>query len=377
MFKSFCLIDSHVHYALPIEYGELTKAMELTGADKMTLVTVPDRNRLLTTPEALMMKAHDENKFYVFTSLDVSEYFKHGRQFGKYMARYVDRALKFGCDGVKMIEGKPSVRKMLQIIPFDDERWEPYWCYAEQIGLPILWHVNDPSEFWDKDKISTWAKSKGWYYDESYVSSSRQYDEVFNVLKRHPNLKITFAHFFFLSDNLGRLQTILDAYPNVNVDITPGIEMYVNLSSCPDKARDFFIKNSTRIIYGTDIGARAVLKVGSNINFEECVSRSGLIKSFLSETDKVTVKADGNFLIGTEDFQLNCIGLPDDVLKNIFAQNFGRFVGKSNKVQPKAVINECRRIKLTVWIMSLFDKQIKPDYSCADKVIKYFNKGEK
>lgn len=374
MYQNCKLIDAHVHYALPIEYEQLEQALAFTGADKAVLLTVPDRQRILATPEALMIKAHNPDKYFVFTSLDVSQYFKHKKNFGKYMVKYVNSAIKMGCDGVKLIEGKPGIRKMLNIPPFDSSAWAPFWQYAEQSQLPIIWHVNDPQEFWDLNSIPQWAKNKGWHYDDTFVNYQQQYNEVYNVLERYPNLNITFAHFFFLSADLSQLQKILDKYPNVSVDITPGIEMYMNFSTNSQQAREFFIKNAKRIIYGTDIGARAVLKNGGGININECVERSRIIKSFLCDDKKITVKADGDFLIGNEDFELNCLDLPDNVLQDIFSHNFEHLVNKSNKVNKKRIIKECKRIKFTIKIMSLFDKSIIPDYSYANKVIAYFNK---
>ncbi len=73
-----------------------------------------------------------------------------------------------GADGIKLIEGKPTMRKVLPIPDFDKEVWDPFWDYCEKSGFPILMHVNDPEEFWEKDKIPSWAKSQGWGYDETY-----------------------------------------------------------------------------------------------------------------------------------------------------------------------------------------------------------------
>ena len=63
------------------------------------------------------------------------------------------------------------------------------------------------------------------------------FDEALGVVRDNPKLKVTFAHFFFMSDNLQRLGDIFDRYPNVNVDITPGVEMYEDFSSHPEKTR--------------------------------------------------------------------------------------------------------------------------------------------
>ena len=190
------ILDCHMHYALPVDPQELIDIMEYTHTDIANLVIVPDKQRISSVPDALMVKYLYPTKFFVFGSLDVTEYFIHNKSIGKHFVKYVKRILQCGCDGIKMIEGKPDMRRMIPIPDFDLPAWEPFWSFAEDIGLPILWHVNDPEEFWDQSKIPSWAKSKGWYYGEETINNEVQYTQVLTVLKRHPNLKIIFAHFF-------------------------------------------------------------------------------------------------------------------------------------------------------------------------------------
>ena len=82
-------IDSHIHYSLPVTPEELISFMDENGIDKANLVLVPSLNRLTSVPDALMAKAKYPERFYVFTSFDVSEYFRHGKEIGKYQAKFV------------------------------------------------------------------------------------------------------------------------------------------------------------------------------------------------------------------------------------------------------------------------------------------------
>jgi len=286
--------------------------------------------------------------------------------------KYVKRMLQCGCDGIKMIEGKPDIRRTVPIPDFDLPPWEPFWEYAEKIGLPILWHVNDPEEFWDEEKIPSWARMQGWTYTQDTINNEVQYTQVLTVLKRHPNLKIIFAHFFFMSAQLDRLSNILDEFRNVCIDLTPGIEMYVNLSKNKEKTVRFFEKYQSRILYGTDIGARGVIAHESEINRTESLNRSDIVRTFLTKEGQFTIKADGNFLIGTEDFQLDALNLRPDITQKIFCDNFLRIVGeKPNEVNPKMVIKECKRIKKMIRIMTMIKRIEVANYSYADQVIDF------
>lgn len=374
--KDYIYLDCHIHFSLPVLPQEIVNIMKHTDTDIANLVIVPHRQRISSVPDALMAKHMFPDKFFVFSSLDVTQYFMHNGSVGKHFVRYVKKMLACGCDGVKMIEGKPDLRRSMPIPDFDAKSWEPFWSYAEATGLPILWHVNDPEEFWDALKIPTWAKSQGWLYGKETINNEVQYSQVFHILDRHPKLKIIFAHFFFMSAQLPRLSMLLDRYPNISVDLTPGIELYVNLSKTREATVAFFQKYQDRILYGTDIGARCVLgSQGNHVNPDESLNRSALVRSFLQDSSEVVVKADGNFLIGTEDFTLRGLGLSKPILKKLFSENFYRLVGHTPRhVSPHKVIRECRRIKMMIKIMSLIDKKLIPDYSYANQVIDYFQK---
>ena len=368
-------IDAHIHYALPLEPETLIDLMDKTGTEMANLVLVPHRKRLTAVPDALMAKAKYPDRFYVFTSFDVSEYYRHGKEVGKYMADFIENMRKCGCDGLKIIEGKPSMRKFMAIPDFDLPCWEPLWEYAEKTQLPILWHVNDPETYWDPARVPAYAKAAGELYDDSFINNEVQYAQVERILQKHPNIKIIFAHFYFMSAQLLRLAKLLDTYPNIIVDLTPGREIYENLSVDTEASKAFFEKYQDRIIYGTDIGARCVLADGQKpFSEEESLARIELIDGLLTAgTDRI-MKSDGRYLVNTHDFPLRGIPLSEEILEKIYRKNFLQYVGAPAPVNPKKVIKECRRICLMLKIMSFIDKNLQADNSCAKNAQAFFSK---
>lgn len=371
-------IDSHIHYALPLEPEKLISFMDRNGIDIANLVLVPHRSRLTSVPDALMAKAKYPDRFYVFTSFDVSEYFRHGKEIGKYLVKFVDNMRNCGCDGLKIIEGKPSMRKFMGAVPdFDQTCWEPLWEYLEETGFPVLWHLNDPESCWgDADKAPRHIRMAGELYDDTYVNNEEQYRQMEAILKRHPKIKFIFAHMYFMSAQLPRLSALLDTYPNMMVDITPGLEIYVNLSGNTEEARAFFEKYQDRILYGTDIGARCVLADHAQpLNEDECIARMDLIDGlFEPETHRI-MRADGRYLINTDDFLQQGFSLSEEALNKIYWKNFRNYVAATPaKINPKLVIRECRRIMMTLTIMSFIDKSMSPDMSVAKDAIAFFNK---
>ena len=374
MYKGMQVLDCHIHYALPTPADSLVEIMDATGTDVANLVIVPNRQRVSSVPDALMAKAQYPDRFYVFASLDVSAYFRASKKVGKAMADYAKQMMRCGCDGIKIIEGKPNMRKDLPVPDFDDPIWDPFFAWAEKEEVPILWHVNDPETFWNYDTAPSWAKKQGWFYDETYINNEAQYTQILNLLEKHPKLKIIFAHFFFMSAQLPRLSAILDRFPNIMVDTTPGIELYENLSANPEGAKAFFAKYGHRVTYGTDIGARSVLPgTPPKLNVAECTHRAELAQAYLTESEPVPVKADGDFLVGSEDFNLMGLGLSQEAAQKVLADNFRRFVSeKPAKVVPKQVLKYLRTQKILIRVMSMVDKTVKPDMTCVNEIAAFF-----
>jgi hypothetical protein len=219
--------------------------------------------------------------------------------------------LAMGFDGLKLIESKPSSRKQ---IPegLNAPSYEPMFAYLEEEQIPVTWHVADPEENWDPALCDDYAKAHGWFYgDGAHLSLAEIYQEVFQVLERHPRLNLTFAHMFFLSKQLEEADRVMDRYPNVKFDFTPGREMYYNFEKNYAGWRDFFLRRSDRLIFGTDNGwgdePTPQEKVADGCNNVDLVTR------YLSQEGPVTMW-DGT--------QLQGMALPEEALGRILGENF-------------------------------------------------------
>ncbi len=343
MHKGIPVLDGHVHYTLDLDPAYFVSLLERTGTERANLAAITHGDRVSCTPELLALKALYPERFYVFGSLDPCLYYRGGADMGEKQAAYAEKLMAAGCDGIKLLEGKPQLRKALPVPDFDAPCWETFWAWAEKNGVPVLWHVNDPESFWDPAKVPAWAAGQGWLYDDSYINNEEQYRQVLAVPQRHPALKILFAHFFFLSAQLERLSAILDADPCVMVDLTPGIEMYENFSLAPERTRAFFEKYHDRIVYGTDIGSRFVYNPGGKaFNERENLRRPEIVRAFLTNTEAETVRADGNFVVGRPDFEMMGLGLRGERLEEILSGNFLRFVGREPRpVDPERALALC------------------------------------
>jgi len=332
------MIDSHTHIWKPEDVEGLNAIREAMGADRMGVASVASFWRVNDNPVLFVAKAQYPTRFYTFLGLDHCAHLSGGAISTPSLAEQVDRMIEIGADGIKLIETKPTHRKEVVDIPIDSEHYEAMFARIEQTGLPILWHVADPEEFWDPELVPNWAKDAGWAYDESFVPKEQLYTEVENVLTRHPGLKVIFAHFYFLSADLPRASAFFDRFGNVHFDLAPGVEMLYNLSRAPESSREFFINYSDRIIFGTDcIGDQPV---------DEARARAGMVKRWLESDDEFHVDKSADALLGPSgEEMIRGMRLPEDVLAKIYARNFTRLIGPKPKPQNhELALEECRRI---------------------------------
>jgi hypothetical protein len=331
------IFDGHAHMGSVAEEPSMLAIREATGIEKMTLVSIQNPEAGTGLPQSLYMKAKHPESFFVFAGLNHAQVLSGGRVRTPPLAGQVDALIEMGCDGIKMIEGKPTSRQRMDI-PVTDSYFTDYWARVEELGTPIVWHVNDPEEFWDPVRIPGWAKERDWGYGPNDVQKEQLYAEVDEVLARHPNLKIVLAHFYFLSADLARAARFFDAHPTVHFDLAPGIEMLYNLSRDPDTSGEFFVKYGDRIVFGTDLF--------SSLSVEQGRIRAGIVFRWLESEDTFRVPKTADFLLGPpEDGIIRGMSLPTDVLTRIYHDNFVGLAGPEPRpLNVGRAIEECERL---------------------------------
>ena len=339
------IIDGHVHMGGPDEEAAMLAIRQETGIEKMALVAIQDPAAGSGLPGALYMKARYPRWFYVYAGLNHAEVLSDGRVQTPSLVEQVDEFVAMGLDGIKMIEGKPTSRQRLDV-PVTDPYYADYWAHVEALGIPIVWHVNDPEEFWDPERIPGWAKERGWGYGPEDVRKEQLYAEVDEVLARFPGLNVTFAHFYFLSADLERASRFFDAHPTVRFDLAPGVEMLYNLSRDVDASHDFLIRYADRIVFGTDLFSR--------LTVEEGRARAGIVYRWLESDEIYRVPEEADFLLGPpEDGWIRGMALPDEVLKRIYHDNFVRAVSaEPRELDVGMAVEVCGRIAETAEAMS-------------------------
>ena len=329
------IIDCHAHFGgedLEAIDGMMEKELA-AGVKQVALVMTSVPSRPNANAQAIYAKRRYPDRIFLFAGPDyahVSQDVDHRLTYS--FPQQVDRLIALGADGIKLINGKPNCRKDSGIA-LNSAVYDKFFARVQERGLPLLWHVNDPEEFWNPAAAPEWAKGPGWLYDDSFPTNESLYRECEAVLEEYPNLTVVFAHFYFLSDFLDRAAALLDRYPNVHLDLAPGIEMLHNFTKRPEAARDFFLKYQDRIVYGVDFSPRFSL------------SRIWVVRNFLETDETFHVPTDDNLFWPDHRTMIRGIALPEEALQKIYAGNYRRIVSPNPKpLNLPLVMEELNRL---------------------------------
>ena len=312
------IIDSHTH----LDYGKPEKLLSMAahfGYERLNVLSIPCHGNLLNNLECLLMKKMAPERVYVYGGIT----WLPGREAkAEEIRKELELLIRAGCDGWKLLESKPSVYRKLRT-PLDGPVLEKAFAFAEEAGIPIIWHSGDPATFWDASLAPAFAVENHWLcIGEGYPTLKEMDQQVENVLRRYPKLKVTLAHLFFTSDRREYGTQMLDRYENLFFDLTPGSEMYWEFLKDPVYWRGFFERYQDRLIYGTDmVDDEGDVVFGSQDAIVE------LVMNTLCESKPYSLHGHS----GTG------LGLSDSVLQKIMRNNFEKRNGQPRPLDAEGV----------------------------------------
>jgi hypothetical protein len=330
------LTDGHVHLRRVCEAESLAAKLEAVGVARAGIACQDQELTTNSNPAGFILKARHPERFFLLAGLEHAHHL-HEADHALPLARQPSLLHALGADGIKLLASKPTRRRALGE-PLDGPYFSEFFAECVRLDLPLLWHVADPEEFWEPEELPAWAKQQGWGYDSRFPAKEDLYRETENVLHRHSCLRVVLPHFYFLSADLPRAEALLTRYPNIHLDLAPGIELYYNLSRDIKISREFFIRFSDRILFGTDIL--------STHSLQEVRHRAGIVSRFLTEGNSFRVPEGADFLLGPPSGgEIRGLGLPQEALDMIMAGNFQRLFGDSPRaLNVPRVREECLRL---------------------------------
>jgi len=258
-------------------------------------------------------KAAAPERFCIFGGVNWAAWPEHGDHFGEWAARRLREQAGWGAQGLKIWKpfGLHVRDQNSQLVAVDDQRLDPLWTTAGELGLPVMIHVADPVAFFSPldHQNERWEELQAhpdWHFPSPpYPAFEKIMNQFAHLVTRHARTTFIGAHVGCYSENLDWVGRLLSRCPNFYVDISARIG---ELGRQPYSTRQFCLRYADRILFGTDAGAD--------------LATYRLYYRFL-ETDDEYFNYDPNpdGIPGQGRWYIYGLFLPDDVLEKIYYRN--------------------------------------------------------
>jgi len=194
-----------------------------------------------------------------------------------------------------------------ELLRVDDERLAPIFERLGELGLPVMVHIGDPEAFFlpidaSNERYEELAAHPDWSFYGSQYGKHDLLEQRDRVFRRHPGTTFVGAHIAENSEDLQRVTAMLEANPNVLVDISARAS---ELGRQPYSARKFFLRFADRILFGADLVPE--------------IEMYRLYYRFLETADEYFEYP--THASGQGRWNICGLDLPDDVLRKVYREN--------------------------------------------------------
>jgi predicted TIM-barrel fold metal-dependent hydrolase len=253
----FPAIDIHGHApGLTTAQGieSVVKAMDELNLRVLVSADNSSGDRLARTLQAINNSPY-KDRFRVLAGIDFRNV---GPGWGAQAVRQLEADIKAGAVGVGEIAksfGLNITKPDGSRLRVDDPELDPVWAAFARLDVPVFIHTAEPQEFFQPLDLHNerWLELALFANRRNNQPGHVTFDELMternNVFKRHPKTRFIAAHFGWHANDLKKAAAMLDAFPNVVVEV--GAILY-DLGRQPRAAREFFLKYQDRILFGKD-----------------------------------------------------------------------------------------------------------------------------
>lgn len=300
----FPVIDYHNHLD-SMEPEAVLRVMDECGIERAVNITMQVGVRAL----AILRKFHDASRerFATIAWMDWSGVERE--DFIQLSMDRIERMVEHGACGIKFWKdlGLTVRDRRGELMRVDDERLAPLFDKAAELGIPVMFHTADPSAFFrpiveHNERYEELAAHPDWSFFGAQYGKAELLAQRDRVIKRHPKTTFVCAHLAESGEDLAYVERLLDANPNVHVDISARTP---ELGRQPYAARRFFLRYADRILFGTDLLPEA--------------SMYRLFYRFLETEDEYFEYPSHASRQGR--WNIYGLRLPDDVLEKVYRGN--------------------------------------------------------
>ena len=209
----------------------------------------------------------------------------------------------------------------------DNPVFDKVFSYMTSEKIPLMSHLGEPKYCWQPLGKMVFGRN---YYKKNpqyhmynhpeCPNYTMQIEAMERLLEKNPDLIYIGAHLASLEWSVDELANRLDRFPNMCVDVSARIEcLQLQTRDNREKVRDFFIRYSDRIIYGSDF----VVNEGMDDSFYKYCNDTWLSdwEFFVSDNRMENPDIKGFF---------NGLKLPKDVIDHIYFKNAYKLLLKKN-----------------------------------------------
>lgn len=253
----FPVIDAHTHVLgrTPEAVDEWVRTMDQVGIVTSVVLTGATGANFDRLAE-LYLKRHP-NRFQLYcglltTDIDQPDYPERA-------AAELRRCYKMGARGVGELSdkgwgyasGRLPRDKRLHV---DDPRLDAFWSACADLKLPVNIHVSDHPSAWQPLDVYQ-ERSPDYQHFNQLGKDVPSYEELIakrnRAVARNPRTTFIACHLGNQGNDLAELGRVLDAYPNLYLDISA---RDYELGRTPRAALRFLTKYQGRVLFGTDMG---------------------------------------------------------------------------------------------------------------------------
>ena len=253
----FPVIDIHSHQPNPIspqQFAQVIKGMDANNLQILVNLSGGSGDRLKQGLAAIAQSPFAD-RMVLFANVDWSGTGTPG--WAAKAAAQLEADIKAGAKGLKVFKDLGlRIRKADgSRLTLDDPELAPVWEVPGRLGVPVLIHTAEPQEFFEKIDFTNerWLEL-ALFQDRRYPEGQfPRFEELLaerdRMFKAHPKTTFIAAHFGYRANNLGKAGEMLQAMPNVYLEVAA---ILAELGRQPRTAHDFFVKHQDRILFGKD-----------------------------------------------------------------------------------------------------------------------------
>jgi len=251
----FPFIDVHSHQRRMGDRDLKKLIADMDAMNMGVMVNLSGGSGKVITDAITNIKANGDNRFIVFANVNFNGIGTDG--WSEKAVAQLEKDFKAGANGLKVFKnlGFSVKDKEGNRVTVDDPRINAIWAKCAEYGMPVLIHSADPKQFWEPFD----ANNERWLELKTRPRRKREdnnpapwltiIEEQHNLFKNHPNTTFIAAHMGWYTNDLKYLGSLLDAMPNMMVEIGAVI---AELGRQPKMANTFFEKYQDRVLFGKD-----------------------------------------------------------------------------------------------------------------------------